>query len=854
VFKSFRHSPARERRRNVVLLRALLLVATGGLLLASTDGAARPAALALLIGFLATDVALLFLPLRVVHTFRFDLVIGGLDTVLLGLGIHLAGESLGPLPISCLLMVLVVAVAHFRLHAVAGATAVSGLHAWFVLAHPETALAAPAFAVQILLLGGVALYYGYLVEGLHRVRSLEEAEHLSRRELLTLLDILDAITSSLDLYHVTGTIVRKITTLIPATRCSMLLIEQPSERCFVMASHDDPNLRMLEIDLKKYPEVRRAVETRQPVMIRDIASDPLLESVRDGLKHLDFLSIMVVPLTFGKDVLGTLCIKTARAQREFSERELNFCNAVARASANALKNALLHHQVTDESRRHRRTGRMLSSVLDHTPDVVLTTDEEGRITEFNVGAEKLLGHSKAGIVGGPVAALFEEGGEELVRRVLAGETLDRHRCQLRRRDGDIAELELNLAPLKDDADSVVGTVWVGHDISELKATQLQLLQAEKLSAIGEIISGVAHELNNPLSGVLGFSQLLMGRHEATPISADLEKIHDAALRCQKIVKNLLAFARGHAPSRKYLGVNGIIEKTLDLKRYRLQVSDIEVRTELEPGLPRTMLDFHRIQQVLLNLINNAEHAMTETAGRSGRLFIRTTSAGGSIRIEVTDNGCGMDAKTLERIFDPFFTTKEEGKGTGLGLSVSYGIVKEHGGRIQARSRKGEGTTFVIELPILAGESAPEEREAPVEAPAPRRGGALRGHLLVVDDEPMILDLLLDILGEAGHHMDSAANGAEACRKVAARQYDVVITDVRMPQMSGTELYRKILALRPEMKGRIVFMSGDLIDEETARFLEETGAPAVAKPVEIAELLDTVSRTLERSAARVPRSA
>jgi len=401
---------------------------------------------------------------------------------------------------------------------------------------------------------------------------------------------------------------------------------------------------------------------------------------------------------------------------------------------------------------------------------------------------------------------------------------------------------------------VIGIVCVGHDVSELKATQLQLLQAEKLSAIGEIISGVAHELNNPLSGVLGFSQLLMGRHEATPISADLEKIHDSALRCQKIVRNLLAFARGHAPSRKYLGVNGIIEKTLDLKRYRLQVNDIEVRTELEPGLPRTMLDFHRIQQVLLNLINNAEHAMAENGKRPCRLFIRTASAAGAIRIEVTDSGAGMDSKTRERIFDPFFTTKEEGKGTGLGLSVSYGIVKEHGGRIQARSRRGEGTTFVIELPVLEDESRPEEPEPRDEAPVVRRSDTLRGRLLVVDDEPMILDLLIDILGEAGHRVDSAAGGAEACRKVAARGYDLMITDVRMPQMSGTELYRKVLALRPEMKGRIVFMSGDLIDEGTARFLDETGAPAVAKPVEIAELLETVARILERSAARIPRSA
>jgi CheY-like chemotaxis protein len=204
--------------------------------------------------------------------------------------------------------------------------------------------------------------------------------------------------------------------------------------------------------------------------------------------------------------------------------------------------------------------------------------------------------------------------------------------------------------------------------------------------------------------------------------------------------------------------------------------------------------------------------------------------------------------TLDRVFDPFFTTKEQGEGTGLGLSVSYGIIKEHGGRISASSHVGEGTTFVIELPIQGAESADESQpDRGYVAPSPSQQV---GQLLVVDDEPMILDLLIDILTEAGHRVDSASNGSEACRKIGSRQYDLIITDMRMPQMSGMELYREITRIRPGMQGRVIFMSGDLIDKETVRFLEETGEPAVAKPIDIPEVLQVVSSALASSSDRV----
>jgi CheY-like chemotaxis protein len=369
---------------------------------------------------------------------------------------------------------------------------------------------------------------------------------------------------------------------------------------------------------------------------------------------------------------------------------------------------------------------------------------------------------------------------------------------------------------------------------------MQLLQAEKLSTIGEVISGVAHELNNPLCNVLGFSQLLLARNTSGPLTGDLEKIHESALRCQKIVKNLLSFARGHAPERKYLGVNGIIDKTIDLKNYQLHVNDIEVIRELERDLPCTMLDFHQMQQVFLNLINNAQQAIEMVPDRQGRLLVRTSHDAGNIRVEITDNGIGMTPEVVQKAFDPFFTTKRKGQGTGLGLSVSYGIVKEHGGRIEARGRPNEGATFIVEIPIAGSQKEDAGSETPAQAVQRPADGR---RILVVDDEPLVVDLLISILEGIGHSVDTAQNGLEAYGKVRAQPYDLIITDIRMPQMNGMDLYRKLLTRRPEMKSRVLFITGDLIDRETTRFLRETGARALAKPLQVQDVAGAVQGML-----------
>jgi len=833
-------SPNQRKRRKIFLLRGTLIFALGALIIDHRGFEFLGVGpLLLVLGFALSNAVVPLVPLRAINSLRFSLFLGAADVAVIAVGLAMAG-ALDVLPVTCLLMVLVVALSNYTVRAVAGAAAVGAVHSWVVLDVRPTLDTGWQLAVQVLFLCSIALYYGFLVRDLHRNRRRAEAESLERHELATLVRILESVTSSLDVREVTRTIVAQMDEVVPGIRCSLLYIDEGSERCHVLASSDDPNVDHLELDLSKYPEVRRALETRQPVMIRDVASDPMMAEVRAVLDSLDFQSIMVVPLTFGEDLLGTLFLKTARSGREFSRSELVFVTAVARASANALKNALLHREVQATSNHHRRLHGKLERLLDHSPDVILSTDTEGCITELNRGLVEKLGVPREELIGRSFRTLFEPGTEDdLVERVIADGVIAEHACRLRGRDRRMLNVQLYLSTLVDENNVTLGTFWIGRDVTELKSAQQQLLQAEKLSTIGNVISGVAHELNNPLSVVLGFSQLLMARRPDDPSLRDLNRVNDAALRCQKIVKNLLSFARMHKPERSLGCLNRAIEETLELKKYQLRVQNIDVACELDPDLPETHVDFHQIQQVVLNLITNAEHAMAASRERSGRLTLRSRRAGERLFIEVEDNGEGMSQATLDKIFDPFFSTKEPGLGTGLGLSVSYGILGEHAGSIRAESELGRGTRFTLELPLLTEETGTVEDEiASVTSPSP-----VDRRILVVDDERMIAELLCRVIEQLGHKADLAHDGHEALSMAEQAEYDMVITDVRMPRVNGIELYRELTTRQPDLARNVVFTTGDLIDAETADFLAQVDAPVLPKPFEIQTVRQAILQTL-----------
>ena len=373
----------------------------------------------------------------------------------------------------------------------------------------------------------------------------------------------------------------------------------------------------------------------------------------------------------------------------------------------------------------------------------------------------------------------------------------------------------------------------------LQETQHQLVQAEKMTVIGQLVSGVAHELNNPLAGVLGFAQLLQRRAPPEAIGRGLRKIEAEAERCRRIVQNLLIFARKHKPQKSPVELNSVVERTLEMREYHLRTDGIDLVRELDPGLPRTMLDENQIQQVVMNLLNNAHHALLEARG-TRRLRVATQVVDDRIVLRVQDTGSGIAPENLPKIFDPFFTTKEVGRGTGLGLSICYGIVQEHHGDIRVESAPGRGTTFTIELPVVMDPGVPEPvTEVELERPAPRIG-----RILLVDDETAILEVIGDALRLDGHEVVAETNGVTALARLRNERFDLVLSDLKMPQMSGRELFDRLAQVDPRLQRRVVFTTGDTASPETHDFLEATGNPWLQKPFDLDEVRGLVRRLLK----------
>jgi PAS domain S-box-containing protein len=799
--------------------------------------------------FFASNLVLTLLPRHLRGTPRVDYAIVIGDTFLVSTALFHAGVDNGRFVTVFFLVLLMSAIGADLPRLVAGATLVAGLYMYLV-ADTSVAGGLVALLTRLPFLYVVALYYGNVAL---QVRAHDERQRRTEREkeeLQAFLEITAATNSTLDLHHVLYVVAQRVAHLVNALRCSILQVDEEAGRCRVLASSDDPAINDLTIDLRKYPEVRLAIETRRPVVINDVASERLLDGVRDALTRLGFEAILVLPLVHGENLLGMLFLRAARDGRPFSSGEIASCQVVANASANALRNAMLHDEMRDEVRRRRETSEKLQNILDHSPDLIGSVDAAGRISEFSRGGESLLGLARDEAVGHRIDEFFPEPEAQarFGRLLRSGEPLRNFETSVRHRDGSLRDALVAASPLRAESGATLGAVVIVQNITELRAARSHLVQAEKLTALGEVVSGVAHELNNPLAGVLGYAQLLMrGPMEGRQQRA-VERIFESAMRCQKIVQNLLAFSRRYPSEKKYLGLNGLVEKTLDLKDYDLKVSRIRVVRNLQEDLPRTMLDFNQTQQVLLNLINNAQQAMATHRGE-GALTIMTRDIGGMIQVRVSDDGPGIPRENLPRIFDPFFTTKPVGEGTGLGLSISYGIVRDHGGRIWAESEPGRGTTMVVELPVRREAGALNGGERAVASGLPSAARPLR--VLAVDDEPVILDLLVDVLSGARHSVDTAAGGQEALRKLERGRYDLVLLDLKMPDIDGRRVFEAICERWPDLRERVVFASGDTVHPGTRAFVEWTGRPCIEKPFRLEALAEILADTSRRAGEALP---
>ena len=485
--------------------------------------------------------------------------------------------------------------------------------------------------------------------------------------------------------------------------------------------------------------------------------------------------------------------------------------------------------VTEQKRAQETLARSEAryrNLFESASDAIATFDANGRFTTFNHAAEIISGYRREELFGQWFAPLLPD--DELPKalahfqKALAGET-GLFETNFYRKDGEVRTIQVTYSTPQLDEE----VLCVIRDVTDQKMLQEQLIQSEKMSAIGQLVSGVAHELNNPLAGISAFAQLLLSEKRFPPDQRTAaEMIYAEARRASRIVQNLLTFARQHKPERTPTSVNQVLDDTLELRGYELRVRGIDVQRDYDDQVPETMADAHQLQQVFLNLITNAEQAMERAERDQQRLTVRTRRTADLIRLEVEDTGPGIPPNLLERIFNPFFTTKPTGSGTGLGLSISLGIVREHEGRIWAENAPQGGARFVIELPVVTPRSTGEFQSLPAAQPVTDRL-----HVLVVDDEASVRVALQRYLSSRGHEVETTASGKEALARMREDAFDAVIIDMRMPDLSGEQLFGELKSRDPSYAERVIFTTGQLVDDSVRGFLASTGRPCVPKPFE-----------------------
>jgi len=612
-------------------------------------------------------------------------------------------------------------------------------------------------------------------------------------------------------------VARALTELLRPDRLSIVLLDVETNRLAVAydsaavpAVTDDP---LLQLALRRGPLA----------FTRDVAAEAARLGVELG--EAAPASWSGAPLIAGGRAIGAVSLAAGRAGA-FGAAEQIIIAAVVAQAAIALENARLVELLSSGKREWERT-------VDAITQAICILDAQGVVRRANRIFAGLLGTAVTALPGRPWLGLLPPVWADPVMRALA----DPGNTSVEVRAGE--RILLLTAYPTTEADG--GTVLVFEDQTEKRRLQEQLIQSEKMSAIGQLIAGVAHDLNNPLASVVGFSDFLAEAGEVPPRLAEpLQVIRQEAERAATIVKNLLSFARRQEGERQRQPIKPILESTLQLLANQLMASRIEATLRVEPGLPDVEVNGNQIKQVFVNVINNGAQAIAET-GQGGRIWVTAKRWLDGVAVSVTDSGPGIPEEIAARVFEPFFTTKPEGKGTGLGLSICQGILKEHGGRLTLEAKPGAGATFVVELPGTTPPAAEPERAAEPGAPARK----LR--VLVVDDEPPILHYMSATLESWGHTVEVASDGQYALERALAGAFDVIICDLRMPHLGGREMYHKLARQDPRTAERVIFATGDTVRGDTLRFLESIGRPYLHKPFTLAEL-----RRVLGAAAQQPR--
>lgn len=524
-----------------------------------------------------------------------------------------------------------------------------------------------------------------------------------------------------------------------------------------------------------------------------------------------------------------------------------------------------------ESAGHAESAEVeLQNLIEWLEEGVILFDARENVRAINARFEQMAGLSSG--ESGKSKTL-----EELISRLAEKAADPRHfaerwRDLARNTPGPVSEqvqmarptprvLERAARPVLDAIGRQVGRVEIYRDLTAQRLFHSKLLQTEKLAALGQMVTGIAHELSSPLTSILGYSQRLLAQQDAHGRTSEARQIYQEAERASTILRQLLLNSRETIPERRLVSLNQIITSALELQRFSLAAEKVRVELDLDAALPFIFGDAGQLQQVLINLLGNARQAMEEN-NQEGVLKLRTRKAGDRrVLLEVQDNGPGIPKAIQARIFDPFFTTKPAGVGTGLGLAIVLGVVREHGGQVRVQSSPQGGALFQIEIPAASerqredalssprreGKTLAGQQPQPVSVAnlrAPPLSIAKAARVLVVEDEPTVARLIADVLEDEGMQVDVLLDGREALERAARETYDLVICDMKMPGLDGQHFYRSLARTGNLLRERFLFVTGDVMAAQTRQFLERHRLPHVAKPFRVEELTEKVHAVLQ----------
>jgi len=622
-------------------------------------------------------------------------------------------------------------------------------------------------------------------------------------------------------------VARVLTEQLAPGRLSVMLLDVDTNRLVITyhngprpATTDEP---LLQLALRRGPLVFPDHVTARAAELNVTVEKPIPASW------------LGVPIVAVSRTIGAVAMEGDR-KNALDDGALMFARAVVAQAGIALENARLVELLSSGKREWEQT-------VDAFNQAICFVDPQGAVRRANRMFAELIKLPVTALPGRPWLTLVPPSWVDQVARLLGPEGAA---APVEVRSG-----ERTLLVTAIPAGEPGAIVLLFEDQSEKRRLQDQLLQSEKMSAIGQLIAGVAHDLNNPLASVVGFSDLLGEAADVPPRLAEpLAVIRQEAERASAIVRNLLSFARRQEGERQLQSIRPILESTHQLLKNQLLAAHIELTLTFEPGLPEVEVHANQIKQVFVNIINNAAQAIASTRHQEGggRIEIATKCEPDGLSVHVSDNGPGIPEVVAQRVFEPFFSTKSEGEGTGLGLSICLGIVKEHGGNITVDpggAGSGRGATFTVELPTGVRVSplahGTETEPAPVE-----RQERLR--VLVVDDEPHILHYMQATLESWGHEVVLAHDGSQALKRALMQPFDLIICDLRMPRLGGREMFHTLARMHPTVADRIIFATGDTVRGDTLQFLEELGRPFLQKPFKL-DALRRVLAGVEKAGAR-----